>query len=136
MQVVTVDSNLFISALIWGGKPLQLLESAIAGEIRLMISEDILQETLRVLKEKFIFPEDRLARAEEYIEGCTERIKVTHRLSVIKEDPDDDRILECAVASGSGIIVTGDKDLLRRGEFEGIRIMRVGEFLVRSQQSG
>ena len=42
---------------------------------------------------------------------------------------DDDRILECAVASGSELIVSGDNDLLRRGEYAGIRIVRVSEFL-------
>ena len=51
------------------------------------------------------------------------------KLKVIAEDPDDDRVLECAVASGSDVIVTGDKDLLRRGEYEGIRIMRAADFL-------
>ena len=51
--------------------------------------------------------------------------------AVIKEDPDDDRRLECAVASGAEIIVSGDKDLLRLGEYSGIRIMKVADFLQR-----
>jgi len=44
-------------------------------------------------------------------------ITPTQSLNVIAEDPDDDKIIECAVASGSDVIVTGDKDLLRRGEY-------------------
>lgn len=72
---------------------------------------------------------NRIESAKEYIEGCTERVEVTRRLSVITEDPDDDRILECAVASRSDAIITGDKDLLRRGVYEGIRILQVGDFL-------
>lgn len=44
-------------------------------------------------------------------------------------DPDDNRILECAVASKSDYIVTGEEDLLRLGDFEGIRIVSLSEFL-------
>jgi predicted nucleic acid-binding protein len=51
------------------------------------------------------------------------------QLDVIKEDPDDDRILECAVSAGSEFIVTGDKDLLRLGRYDSIRILTVSEFL-------
>ena len=48
---------------------------------------------------------------------------------VIKEDPPDNRILECALEAGSEYIVTWDKDLLRLGSYDGIPIMRVGDFL-------
>ena len=58
----------------------------------------------------------------------------TQTLNVIAEDPDDDRVLECAVASGSDVIVTGDRDLLRRGSYEGIRIMTVAQFLERGRE--
>lgn len=47
------------------------------------------------------------------------------------DDPDDDRILECAVAAGAQVLVSGDKHLLRLGAFEGIRIVPVAEFLER-----
>jgi len=55
-------------------------------------------------------------------------------LSVIKEDPDDDRILECAIEARSRFIITQDKDLLRLGDFEGIEIVRPEEFLQRRLQ--
>jgi predicted nucleic acid-binding protein len=48
---------------------------------------------------------------------------------VVKDDPDDNRIVECAVASGSDCIVTGDNHLLRLGEYAGIKMVRVGDFL-------
>jgi predicted nucleic acid-binding protein len=53
----------------------------------------------------------------------------TQSLNVIKGDPDDDVVVECAVAAGSEAIVTGDKHLLRLGEYDGIQILRVREFL-------
>ena len=51
------------------------------------------------------------------------------QLDIIKEDPPDNRILECAVAAGSDYLVTGDKDLLRLGRYDSIRILTVSEFL-------
>jgi predicted nucleic acid-binding protein len=50
-------------------------------------------------------------------------------LDVIKEDPPDNRILECPSTAGSDYVVTGDKDLLRLGSYESIRILRVSKFL-------
>ena len=48
---------------------------------------------------------------------------------VIKEDPPDNRILECAVTRGSEYIVTGDKDLLRLKQYDSIRILKVSDFI-------
>jgi predicted nucleic acid-binding protein len=56
-------------------------------------------------------------------------------IKAIVEDPDDDRVLECAVGGLADVIVTGDKDLLRLGEFRGIRITPVGDFLERAQST-
>jgi uncharacterized protein len=57
------------------------------------------------------------------------------QLDVIKEDAPDNRILECAVGAGADFIVTGDKDLLRLGSYDSIKILNVSDFLdtVRSQ---
>jgi predicted nucleic acid-binding protein len=45
------------------------------------------------------------------------------------DDPDDDRILECAVEAGSEFIVTNDKAILRLGEYDGIKMIRAVDFL-------
>ena len=51
------------------------------------------------------------------------------QLKVKKENPPDDRILECASAAGSDVIVSGDQDLLRLGQYDGIRIINITELL-------
>ena len=61
-------------------------------------------------------------------------VSPTQTLRVIHENPDDDRVLECAVASGSDLIVTGDKDLLRRGSYENIRIVTVAQLLEQGRE--
>lgn len=52
-------------------------------------------------------------------------------IDAIKEDPDDNRILECALEAGSEFIVTSDKDLLRLGEYASIRIVKPSQLLER-----
>jgi putative PIN family toxin of toxin-antitoxin system len=129
---ITPDSNILISALVFGGTPLRLLEMALGGEVLLFISDEILQETLRVLRDKFGLSQERLARAEHYIGTCTERVKPSRRIDIIKDDPDDNRVLECAEASTCEFIVTGDSDLLRLGKYGSIRITTVRSFLDRT----
>ena len=56
------------------------------------------------------------------------------QLDVIKEDPPDNRILECGVAAGVDYIVSGDNDLLRLGRYDSIRILSVSDFLDVTQE--
>lgn len=64
------------------------------------------------------------------IEACAHVWATAETLDVIKHDPQDNRILECAQASGSEFIVSGDKDLLRLATFGGARVVKAAEFLV------
>lgn len=129
MRSVTPDSNLYISALIWGGKPQQLLEMALAGKVRLFISDAIMDEMMEVLETKFNHSPRRLALEKEYIGKCTVRCVPKIKLEVVPSDPDDNRIVECAVHSRSEAIITHDKDLRRMKEYQGIRMMKVHEFM-------
>ena len=129
MNRVVADSNIWVSALIWGGKPLQLLELALQGEIELAISPDILNESLRVLREKFLLDDADLQKSEGFMLRCGRLVEATERLDVVQSDPDDNRVLECAVSVDADTVVSGDLDLLRMGSFRGIRIQRVADFL-------
>ncbi len=127
--MITVDTNVYISAIEYGGKPYELLERAIAGEFDVASSLPILEEVLRILRDKFKRSDGDVAEAEAWIRGLAGFYMPTRTVNVISEDPDDNRILECAVASGSDVIVTGDRDLLRRGQYEGIKILTPARFL-------
>jgi putative PIN family toxin of toxin-antitoxin system len=105
------------------------MEMALSSEISLFISNEIMHETLRVLRDKFGLSHERVAQAEQYINACTERVATRGRIDVVKEDPDDNRVLECAEAAGCKYIITGDLDLLRLGKHGNIRIMTVRSFL-------
>jgi putative PIN family toxin of toxin-antitoxin system len=132
---VTADTNILISALIFpGGKPFQLLELAREGKINLTVSEAILDEMAGVLARKFNWQPEEIAAGRKWITEMARTVKPAVRLDIIKEDPPDNRILECASAAGSDYIVSGDKDLLRLGRYDSIRIVRVAEFLDLAQE--
>lgn len=131
MNRVVADSNILISAFLRGGKPLQLLELARAGQVELAVSDAILDETARVLKTKFKVPDEDVQEFRQELLGFGKRVVPTEALDAVPGDRTDNRMLECAVAGGSETIVTGDDDLLRLGEFRGIRIVRVADFLAR-----
>ena len=60
---------------------------------------------------------------------CARVVEPTEPLDVVTADPTDNRIFECAVAAGSEVLVTRDKHLLRLGEFRGIKVVNVSDFL-------
>jgi putative PIN family toxin of toxin-antitoxin system len=131
---VTADSNIYVSGLIsMRGNPFAFLELARAGKIRLAVSDAILDEVADVLGRKFDWPKEDTAEARRQIERFTQKVTPKTILEVVKEDPDDDRILECASAAGSDYIVSGDKDLLRLGSYDSMRILNVSDFLALAQ---
>ena len=133
MKRVVADTNVLVSALQFGGRPRDLLDLAIDGQIDLAISEAIIAETLRVLRDKFHRTPEWLVESERQVRVIARIVEPTESLRVIEADPTDDRILECAVAAGAEVIVSGDTHLLSLGSFRGIPIQRVGEFLSRPQ---
>lgn len=135
MERVTADTNIYVSALNFGGKPLHLLDQARGGLIELAISDDIQGEVRRILRDRFQWPDDDLAELDADLPSFTMKVAPSQRLRVVQADPDDDRILECAVASGSTAIISGDRHLLDLGQDQGIPIMRVADFLRRMQEA-
>jgi len=126
---VTADSNIYISALLFGGPPDDILKLAEQGEIHLSISGAILDEVSRVLRDKFRLSPEELQMALTRIEGMTENVNSTQTVDVVKEDPTDNRILECAQAGKSEYLVTRDKHLPQLGTFVGTKIILAADFL-------
>ena len=128
MLRLTLDANVNVSALNFGGKPAQLLGMAEAGTIRIDISDAILAELIRVLREDFAWDGYRLHFMRAKLLAIANRVTPTRTLNVV-DDPDDDRILECAVEAGSEYIVTNDKAILRLGRYGEITMIRIVDFL-------
>jgi putative PIN family toxin of toxin-antitoxin system len=134
---VTADTNILISALAYAqGKPLQFLQMATAGDINLTVSEDIVEEMADVLVRKFNATPREVAEARQIVAAAARTIRPSVQLDVVKDDPDDNRIVECAVSAGSDYIVTGDKDLLRLKRYDSIQILTVSDFLNIARSQG
>ncbi len=136
MLRVTADSNIYISALHFGGPPDDFLNLARAGSIHLTISDEIIDEVTRVLRVKFQWSLETVALFRERVADFTEKVIPAQKLNVIEEDPPDNRILECAVEGRSEYIVTRDNDLLRLFSYGGTKIIKVADFLGIARASG
>jgi len=136
VRSITLDSCIYVSALKFGGKPMTLVEKGINGEVDIAVSEEIIEETLGVLRDKFGWTTGQLAEAEETIRSATHVVKPMIKLEVVKADADDDRILECAVEAGSEFIISHDNHLLKLKSYEGIEVIKAGAFLHRLEARG
>jgi putative PIN family toxin of toxin-antitoxin system len=127
---VVADSNIYISALLFGGLPLQFLELAASGSVDLFVSQAILDETPAVLcRDKFKRSEAQVGEAEDIIRGLAQLAEPTQRVTAVVADSSDNKIIECAIACKADAIVSGDQHLLRVGQYEGICVMTVHTFL-------
>jgi putative PIN family toxin of toxin-antitoxin system len=125
---VVADSNTYISALMFGGKPEQLLRLAQENEFQLVISEPILAELADVIKRKFPGSGERTSIGLSRIRATAQIVYPRIAISECS-DPDDNRILEAAVEGNADFIVSGDKHLLIMNPFRGIEICTVNDFL-------
>ena len=131
---LVLDTNIFISAIIFGGNPRKVRETVISKKNRLLTSNAILDELVVVLtSDKFQFSVENAERIRQALRNIAEVIRPDQRLDVVKRDPSDNRIIECAVSGGADCIVTGDKDLLVLKSYRGISILTPTEFLERDR---
>jgi len=127
---VVIDTNVFISGLNFAGRPSEVLELLIKGEIEVFISPFILAELERILRDRFEWKAEQLHRALSRIRAKTILVQPKIRVSAIKEKDDDNRILECAVEAKVEYLVSGDrKHLLPLREYQGVKILSPAEFM-------
>ena len=130
MKKLVIDTNVFVSSF-FGGNPRRIIDLWKSGKITLCLSGGIVDEYVEVLSRLGLEGEQDLkellglfARSFHCIfAGKTPKIKV------VKEDPDDDKFIECAVALKADCIISGDKDLLAVKDYMGIKILNPKNFL-------
>jgi putative PIN family toxin of toxin-antitoxin system len=116
------DTNIFLSAILFGGPPEILLRAAPARQIQLVTSPQILAELALILRSKFRWPEEDIREAILAISRHAQVIKPSRKISILDDDPDN-RVLECAVEANADYIVSGDRHLLRLKRFGGIAMI-------------
>lgn len=126
---VVLDTNVYVSAALSGRKSEEIFQLAIVGKIDLVVSPSILGELSDKLESKFNWSEKQIRFLLETIKMVVEIVEPEEVIHAVEEDPDDDKVLECAVASSVDVIVSGDKHLLKMDEYRGITIISPAEFL-------
>ncbi|MEK7083924.1 MAG: putative toxin-antitoxin system toxin component, PIN family [Patescibacteria group bacterium] len=126
---IVLDTNVWLSALVFGGKPRQIVELFARGLVSVVASEEILTEMRRSVARAFPDFMDDLARMEMLIAQDADMVELGSVTIGVCRDPDDNRILETAILGDCKYVVSGDEDLLALGGYEGIRILNPGDFL-------
>lgn len=127
---VVIDTNVFISGLNFIGKPSEVLELFIKGEIEVYISPFILREIEKILRKKFSWNERQLQKVLDKIKKKAIMVQPRTKISIIKTKKDDNRILECALEGKVQYLISGDeRHILPLKNFQGIKILSPIEFL-------
>jgi len=117
---VVIDTNVYLSGIIFGGSPRKVLELAKDKRIKAFSSPSLLLEVSQKLNKKFSWSEEKVKTVLKAISKITEVVEPKIKLKVVKEDPSDNKILQCAVVAKVNYIITGDKHLLKLKEYQGI----------------
>ena len=95
-----------------------------AGTVQSVTCREILEEFQGKLESKFSYSSQRARAAADEVRGVSRLVTITSRLKVVAADPDDDKVVECAVGGGATHIVTGDRrHLLPLGSYRRTRLM-------------
>ena len=126
---IVIDTNIYISAIFWGGKPRAIVDLGRSGQVLIFTSLEIQAELERKLRTKFGLSDQEAAQILLDFSTFTKLISTSQRITVIEDDPDDDKFIECAVSSRSIFIVSGDKHLLNLKRYDDIKILKASDFL-------
>ena len=127
---VVIDTNVFISGVFFSGAPYQVLQAWREGKILVVISLEIMSEYRRVGE---IFAQEHpgidLSKILDYVFQNAVIYEAPLLPKPVCADPDDDKFIACALASGSQLIVSGDKHLLQVSGYHAIEVLKPRQFL-------
>ena len=131
MQPIAVyDTNVLISGMVWGGVPYDCIELAKKGSVVGITCAEILDEFEEKLTTKLNFTLSQTSEIVTNLLGFLQTVKIANQLKGVTPDPDDDKVIECAVVAGATHVVTGDqKHLLPLQSYQGILIVKAADLL-------
>jgi putative PIN family toxin of toxin-antitoxin system len=129
MLTIVFDTNILFSGFGWRGSPYHCLQLARKGKVTSITCPEIMKELDDKLQLKMkISPIDAL-RATTEILLFSKLVTISNKLKVVIDDPDDDKILECAVIGNADYIITGDHHLLSLVNYKDTAIVTSTDFL-------
>jgi uncharacterized protein len=130
MVKAVLDTNVVLSAILFGGKPRQILEAALGGTIKICISGPTIAELETVLQRaKFGFSSQMVQTIISEITAIAEWIEPHRHREFIIDDPEDNKFLDCAIEGKVDYLVSGDHHLLAIGKCEGMQVVKPDGFL-------
>lgn len=128
---VVVDTNVVISGVFFGGAPRKVVEAVVDSRVKASATSEIVEEYARVVDEMIARKHGKLRRdALSVLMSRIDLIEPVTRVEVCR-DPDDDKFIGCAIDAKAYYIVSGDKDLLDIGEYEGVEMITAADFCAR-----
>ena len=128
---VVIDTNVLVSSFQNpDGHPKKIIDMWKNGDFILCISEAILFEYIDILG-RLDIPKQKIKEMAELFKmmAYVEMVSDTILIDIIKDDPHDNKFIECAVAANAQYIISGDKHLKTLKEYGSIKILSPGEFL-------
>jgi uncharacterized protein len=127
---VVLDTNVLVSAFVYGGNPRAIVELVVSGEVEMSLSEPLLQELQDVLsREQFDLSPQLVRTALSEMSALGQWVVPQRHHALINEDPADNLVLDCAVEAGADYIVAGDRHLLRLKKCGKVKIVNPQQFL-------
>jgi putative PIN family toxin of toxin-antitoxin system len=127
---VVFDTNVLVSALGFGGTPLEALIRAFEDDVQLVVASETLAELDRVMQsDRLPFTGGKRKQYLEILRNEAEVVTELPELAVVERDPDDDMFLACAVGGNCQYVVSGDDHLLALKSFRGVEIVSPASFL-------
>lgn len=127
---LVLDTNVLISALLFGGKPEKVYRKVLSNQCMGFVSKEIFEELSSVLlRKKFGFTETFIQLLEDEMKSYFHWIVPVKRIKSTCRDIDDHKVIECALTAGADVIVTGDQDLLVLHRYRNILVLTPDDYL-------
>lgn len=126
---VVVDTNIFVSAFIWGGNPKKIVKRWLKGKFILLLSPFLLSEIVLRLR-RFGFTPDDLRKLRHILETNSLKFRPKRKTNLCR-DKKDNQILDLCLVGRADYLVTGDKDLLAIKKFRSTEIVSARKFLTK-----
>jgi putative PIN family toxin of toxin-antitoxin system len=127
---IVCDTNVLISGVLFGGHAREILQLASRGVLINFISPDILREAERVLgRSKFGLRPEHVIEIMALFKDTFEIVIPSLEVQAIQSNPEDNHVIEAALAARAEFIISGDKHLLNLAEWEGIHVVSPAQFI-------
>jgi putative PIN family toxin of toxin-antitoxin system len=127
---IVVDTNFLVSATQWDySVSHKLLLKLIKNNELIFSTKEILEEFSEVLKRDFLYSEEDIENILEKVLQFLTLIIPNQKVEIIKDDADDNKIIECALECSADYIISYDKHLLNLKEYNGIKIVKPEEII-------